>query len=336
MENINEIFKQHIKDEVLTDELQKDINTLWDAQMNLKTSELKEALEKELEEKLAEKDKQISEMKQEAEDILNEEAEKMQKAIDAKEKECEEKLAEKDRQISEMKQEAEDILNEEAGKLEDEKENCESKLESKYVREAKKQYDELVNKTSSYIDESAKEVVRENKIKVYNAVMVEKCKSMIEGFKKVFEENGVEIPESDKDLVHKLYEKISELEEKISILIQDKHELEEENQELEKALTFINGTQDLSEMDKKKCLNMMDGIQTESISDFKSKLNLIKRNLVSERKVALRREEKDWLLDEVEDVTEIEKEGCETKRETKSSDVDKAMERLSKSFITRK
>jgi hypothetical protein len=280
-----EIFEKYLKDEVLTPEAREEIATLFQAKVNEKVAIEAEALKKEMDEVLLQKEEELDE----------------------------------------LKKQAEDLINGEANKIHDEQETFKKELEDEYLKEAEKQYEDLVVKTSNYIDESAKELVKQNKVKIYNAVMVEKCKSLISGIKKVFEENDIELPEPEADTVQDLYEKIDELEDKIDSLIQDKTELQQENEELEKALVFIKNTDDLSEMDKQKCLNMMDGIQTESIQDFKSKLNLIKKNLITEKRSYFRKEEVDDVEDKVED-DKSEKENDEDK--ISQSDIETIMQGL--------
>lgn len=280
-----EIFEKYLKDEVLTPEAREEIATLFQAKVNEKVAIEAEALKKEMDEVLLQKEEELDE----------------------------------------LKKQAEDLINGEANKIHDEQETFKKELEDEYLKEAEKQYEDLVVKTSNYIDESAKELVKQNKVKIYNAVMVEKCKSLISGIKKVFEENDIELPEPEADTVQDLYEKIDELEDKVDSLIQDKTELQQENEELEKALVFIKNTDDLSEMDKQKCLNMMDGIQTESIQDFKSKLNLIKKNLITEKRSYFRKEEVDDVEDKVED-DKSEKENVEDK--ISQSDIETIMQGL--------
>ncbi len=280
-----EIFEKYLKDEVLTPEAREEIATLFQAKVNEKVAIEAEALKKEMDEVLLQKEEELDE----------------------------------------LKKQAEDLINGEANKIHDEQETFKKELEDEYLKEAEKQYEDLVVKTSNYIDESAKELVKQNKVKIYNAVMVEKCKSLISGIKKVFEENDIELPEPEADTVQDLYEKIDELEDKVDSLIQDKTELQQENEELEKALVFIKNTDDLSEMDKQKCLNMMDGIQTESIQDFKSKLNLIKKNLITEKRSYFRKEEVDDVEDKVED-DKSEKENDEDK--ISQSDIETIMQGL--------
>lgn len=280
-----EIFEKYLKDEVLTPEAREEIATLFQAKVNEKVAIEAEALKKEMDEVLLQKEEELDE----------------------------------------LKKQAEDLINGEANKIHDEQETFKKELEDEYLKEAEKQYEDLVVKTSNYIDESAKEIVKQNKVKIYNAVMVEKCKSLISGIKKVFEENDIELPEPEADTVQDLYEKIDELEDKVDSLIQDKTELQQENEELEKALVFIKNTDDLSEMDKQKCLNMMDGIQTESIQDFKSKLNLIKKNLITEKRSYFRKEEVDDVEDKVED-DKSEKENDEDK--ISQSDIETIMQGL--------
>lgn len=280
-----EIFEKYLKDEVLTPEAREEIATLFQAKVNEKVAIEAEALKKEMDEVLLQKEEELDE----------------------------------------LKKQAEDLINGEANKIHDEQETFKKELEDEYLKEAEKQYEDLVVKTSNYIDESAKELVKQNKVKIYNAIMVEKCKSLISGIKKVFEENDIELPEPEADTVQDLYEKIDELEDKVDSLIQDKTELQQENEELEKALIFIKNTDDLSEMDKQKCLNMMDGIQTESIQDFKSKLNLIKKNLITEKRSYFRKEEVDDVEDKVED-DKSEKENDEDK--ISQSDIETIMQGL--------
>ena len=201
-------------------------------------------------------------------------------------------------------------------------------LDTKYEKVFQEEKEQLIDSIDSYMEDAVKEFVSENKVKIQNTMVVEKAKSIIQGIQKVFEENGISLPETDTDIVKEMNESNTQLNDKVNRLIIENNELKKEMLEAEKAIAFMQETKDLSEISKEKCLNMMEGMVTESIEDFKAKLEIVKSNLITEKKSKKVKENDDY-VDDIDDMSDKkdEREGDDPNLEEDESEKDEKLEK---------
>lgn len=172
--------------------------------------------------------------------------------------------------------------------------------ETKFNEAVEKNKEEMVENVDAYMDACVKEFMENNKVAIKNSITVEKAKNIINGLQKVFEENGIELPETNSDIVSEMNNKIETLNEKVNTLVEERYNLIKENEEMQKAICFIQETKDMSLIAKEKLMNLMKGLVVESVADFKSKLDIIKSNLVSEKCGSKVKKEEDDVEDMVE------------------------------------
>ncbi len=198
-------------------------------------------------------------------------------------------------------------------------------LDAKYEKTFQEEKEQLIESIDSYMQDTAREFVSENKVKIQNTMVVEKAKDIIHGIQKVFEENGISLPETDTDIVKEMNETNIRLNEKVDSLLNENHELRKELLEAEKAIAFIQETKDLSIISREKCMNMMEGMVTDSVEDFKTKLDIIKSNLITEKKSKKVNEDDDEYVKDIDDMSDkedekdgddpdLENEGCDSKK----------------------
>ena len=201
-------------------------------------------------------------------------------------------------------------------------------LDTKYEKVFQEEKEQLIDSIDSYMEDTVKEFVSENKVKIQNTMVVEKAKNIIQGIQKVFEENGISLPENDTDIVKEMNESNTQLNNKVNRLMIENNELRKEMLEAEKAIAFMQETKDLSEISKEKCMNMMEGMVVESIEDFKAKLEIVKSNLITEKKSRKVKENDDY-VDDIDDMSdkEDEREGDDPDLEEDDSEKDEKLEK---------
>ena len=201
-------------------------------------------------------------------------------------------------------------------------------LDTKYEKVFQEEKEQLIDSIDSYMEDTVKEFVSENKVKIQNTMVVEKAKNIIQGIQKVFEENGISLPENDTDIVKEMNESNTQLNNKVNRLMIENNELRKEMLEAEKAIAFMQDTKDLSEISKEKCMNMMEGMVVESIEDFKAKLEIVKSNLITEKKSRKVKENDDY-VDDIDDMSdkEDEREGDDPDLEEDDSEKDEKLEK---------
>lgn len=180
------------------------------------------------------------------------------------------------------------------------------------------------NLLNDYLKKVVVEFKEENKVQIQNTIVVEKAKAIIDGVQKVFEENGIKLPENDTEIVEELNTKNVELLNEYNESVSKSIELEKALEETEKAIVFMKSTVDMSDVSKEKLINLMKGLVVESVEDFGTKLEIIKSNFVAEKKKVTKEGDED----DVED--KVEKDDDEDKKDDEDESVKEAKEKVSK------
>lgn len=209
-------------------------------------------------------------------------------------------------------------------------------MDSKFEEVVSEHKADTQNKLNDYMKHIVSEFVSENKVKIQNDIVVEKAVKIIDGVQKVFEENGIKLPESNAIIVEELNNKNTELKAECNKLMHKNMELVTAVEEAEKAVAFMKGTEGLSLVSKEKLLRLMTGLVVESAEDFKEKLETLKSSVVTEAKKKVTKEEDDEeskddekKSDDSEDVgDEVEESDEEDAEEKKKKDAEVASEEV--------
>lgn len=259
MEDVNKLFEKFVKDEVITEEVQKNLAVVFEAHVS--------------------------------------------EAVKAK-------LAEETKIIMEQ-------------------------MDSKFEEVVSEHKNDTQKKINDYMKHVVTEFVSENKVKIQNDIVVEKAVKIIDGVQKVFEENGIKLPESNTLIVEELNKKVTELTAECNKLMNKNMELIATVEESEKAVAFMKSTGDLSLVSKEKLLRLMSGLVVESVDDFTNKLETLKSSIVTEakkKKVTKEEDEDDEKKSDKSDediADKVEESDEEDAEEKKKKDAEVASEEVS-------
>lgn len=161
-------------------------------------------------------------------------------------------------------------------------------LEEDYKAQFEIVKEALAEKIGSYLDYMAEEFLSENEVAIETNAKVAVAESFMEGFKNLFIESNVAIPESI-DVVEGLEAKIAELTKSLN-------ESEAKNIELSKVISeaetsksvaeIVNeASEGLTESQKDRLSTLVEGIQYTSADELKSKIDIIKESIVAKKEV---------------------------------------------------
>lgn len=156
------------------------------------------------------------------------------------------------------------------------------KLEEAYAvaleEEVAAHMEEIVEQLDAYLDYAAADWMVENEVAIESSLRNEIAEEFMEGIKKVFEENYLDIPESKTDVVDELASSVDELEMRLGETIA-------ENAELKDILTGYarkDIVDELSEgmtvVEKAKLREISESIDEEDLEDFRGKLSILKES----------------------------------------------------------
>lgn len=151
---------------------------------------------------------------------------------------------------------------------------------------------------NDYVNYSVEKFVEENKVKIQNSMVVEKATKLIDGIQKVFEENGINLATCEENIVESLNQKNDEVTLEYNQTAAQLIETRKDLVEAQKAIHFMNKTQNLTAVEQERLMNLMSGIVTESVDDFNTKLDYMIKNVRVNNNEAIK-EDKNNVTDSV-------------------------------------
>jgi hypothetical protein len=153
----------------------------------------------------------------------------------------------------------------------------EAELEESNKAEMETFKGELVDKLSEYTKVAVGEFIDENRPAIESDVKVKVSESVVAGVVKLLKEQYINVPESETDVVADLEEKSKSLEEKLNDAINSDIENKKQILEYEKALSFkkLVAEANLTDTEAEKVLDLLDGIDADSIESFDEKTKII-------------------------------------------------------------
>lgn len=155
--------------------------------------------------------------------------------------------------------------------------STESDLEESNKAEMEKFKNELVDKLSEYTKVAVDEFIDENRPGIESDVKVKIAEGIAKGIANVLKEQYIKVPESETDVVTDLEGKLKKQEDKLNESINSDIDNKKQIMEYEKALSFkkLVSEADLTDVDAEKVLDLLDGIEADSIETFEEKTNII-------------------------------------------------------------
>jgi len=154
------------------------------------------------------------------------------------------------------------------------KEEYESTL-AESVAELEKQITERLDDYLGYVVE---EWMNDNEVAVESGIRTEVAESFIHGLKELFEASYIDVPDEQYDIVDGLATEVEELRAKLDETVNENIDLQKSNIIAECALVFEEETEGMLETEIDRLRNLAEGIEFETVDQFKEKLNILKES----------------------------------------------------------
>jgi len=155
-------------------------------------------------------------------------------------------------------------------------------MEEKYEQQLEDQKEtfrgDLTDRVDEYLDYVAEEWMKENEVAIENALKIEIAESFVDGIRKVFEENYIEVPTEKVDVVDELTERTEELEEQLEDATKATIEMKSMRDGLERFKMFSQACDGLTMSQKDKLSQLSEGVEYDSNEDYLSKIELLKEH----------------------------------------------------------
>lgn len=139
----------------------------------------------------------------------------------------------------------------------------------------------LSEKVDGHLDYIVEQWLSDNKVALTNGIKLEIYENFIEGMKKVFVENYVDVPEEKFDVVGSLEEKVAELTEKLNSVTESNVELHGKLKSINKAKSIDEASEGLTDVQIDKFKTLAEELTFEDDESFKVKLKTIRENYFS-------------------------------------------------------
>ena len=137
---------------------------------------------------------------------------------------------------------------------------------------------ELSEKVDEYLSYVAKEYVAENKLAIQTGLKLDIMENFMNGLKKVFEENYVDVPEEKVDLYGEALTSLDEKESKLNGQFEKNIKLTKKREELEKEIILKDVTEGLTVSQSEKVRSLSESLEYTTQEDMMNKVTLIRDN----------------------------------------------------------
>ena len=158
----------------------------------------------------------------------------------------------------------------------------EAELEEQFSTQLEEAVQEVAEEMSSKIDDylnyCVEQWMKENEVAVTNSLKAEVTEEFMEGLKKLFAENYIEIPEDKLDVLEQLTQTVQELEDKLNAQMNENIELSKSVSQYTQQEIFNDVAEGLALTQVEKLRQLAEGIEFDQAANYKKKLQLVKEN----------------------------------------------------------
>ncbi len=142
----------------------------------------------------------------------------------------------------------------------------------------------LAEQVDEYITYVAEQWMEANELAIEASLRTEITEEFIDGMKKLFVENYIEIPEDKFDVVESLAAKVEELEAKLNESINDNIDLVSSVKEMAKESILLQVAEGLTVTQKEKFAVLADGVDFTDEESYEKKLQIVKESYFKDAK----------------------------------------------------
>ena len=159
----------------------------------------------------------------------------------------------------------------------------EEQHEQKLTEEVNSIRTELTDKIDDYLNYVVEEWMKENSLAVERGIKGEIAENFISGLRDLFEENYIDIPAEKYDLVEGMSDRIDELEDQLNQQIETNIELGKNVTAHQCNEAFAVVAEDLADTQAEKLQSLAEGLEFETLEQFRDKLEILKENYFGEK-----------------------------------------------------
>jgi hypothetical protein len=171
------------------------------------------------------------------------------------------------------------------------------RLEEQYATQLEEAVGEVAEEISSKLDDylnyCVEQWMKENEVAIEHSLKSEITEDFMDGLKNLFAENYIEIPEDKLDVLEQLTAKVEELEDKLNAQVSENIELSKSISQYNVQEIFAEVSEGLVMTQVEKLRQLAEGIDYDSVDNYRKKLLLVKENYFPTQQVTVSTTEED-------------------------------------------
>lgn len=169
-------------------------------------------------------------------------------------------------------------VNEAVEDLEEQFNTVLSEEVARIEEESQQELEQLVEKLDDYLNHVVEKWLEDNQIALEHSLRTEITEDFINNMRSLFTESYINIPEEKFDVVEQLTTKVQELEDKLNEAVHENIELTNSIAEMACQEAVDELCEGLTAIQADKLRKLSEGVEFDSIDNFKKKVSIIKEN----------------------------------------------------------
>ena len=153
-----------------------------------------------------------------------------------------------------------------------------ARLEEEFSARFESEITDIAEKVEGFLNYTSQQWLEENKLVVENGIRNELSESFMQGLKGLFEDHYVTLPDEKYDIFESMVAKLDDMEDKLNEQIETNVKLQSGMSRFQRGALVAEAAWDLTEAGKEKLAQLSEGVEFESETVFRQKLNILKES----------------------------------------------------------
>ena len=153
-----------------------------------------------------------------------------------------------------------------------------ARLEEEFSARFESEITDIAEKVEGFLNYTSQQWLEENKLVVENGIRNELSESFMQGLKGLFEDHYVTLPDEKYDIFESMVAKLDDMEDKLNEQIETNVKLQSGMSSFQRGALVAEAAWDLTEAGKEKLAQLSEGVEFESETVFRQKLNILKES----------------------------------------------------------
>lgn len=178
-----------------------------------------------------------------------------------------------------------------------------TELEDTFAKQKDDLVEELSAQVSDYLDYVVEQWMKDNQVAIDSSLNAQIAEEFMTKLKTLFEESYIQVPEEKVDVVEELANKLEELEAQLNSVVAENIELRSVVEANSQDEIFDEVSEGLALTQTEKFRTLAEGVEFDSAENYRKKLEIVKEQYFTEKKVVAKTIEEQEIVELDEEVS---------------------------------